>query len=103
LRTEDQLLFPDPRGGVLSNKVPNRWYRELAQEAGVRRITSHGARHTAGSNYAVMGAGQSMGFREVPDLVRASSRPRAGTLRMFKPRAGKQTDWPKRRGARIQG
>lgn len=26
--------------------------------AGVRRITSHGARHTAGSSYAVMGAGQ---------------------------------------------
>jgi integrase len=58
LRTEDQLLFPDPRGGVLSNKVLNRWYRDLAKEAGVRRITSHGARHTAGSSYAVMGAGQ---------------------------------------------
>ena len=26
LRTEDQLLFPDPRGGVLSNKVLNKWY-----------------------------------------------------------------------------
>jgi hypothetical protein len=25
LRTEDQLLFPDPRGGVPSNKVLNRW------------------------------------------------------------------------------
>jgi integrase len=58
LRTEDQLLFPDPRGGVLSNKVLNRWYRDLAKEAGVRRITSHGPRHTAGSSYAVMGAGQ---------------------------------------------
>jgi len=58
LRTDDQLLFPDPRGGVLSNKVLNKWYRELAAEAGVRRITSHGARHTAGSSYAVMGAGQ---------------------------------------------
>jgi acetyl-CoA carboxylase carboxyltransferase component len=43
---------------VLSNKVLNRWYRELAAEAGVRRITSHGARHTAGSSYAVMGAEQ---------------------------------------------
>jgi hypothetical protein len=30
LRTEDQLLFPDPRGGVLANKVLNRWYRDLA-------------------------------------------------------------------------
>jgi integrase len=58
LRTEDQLLFPDPRGGVFGNKVLNRWYRDLATESGVRRITSHGARQTAGSSYAVMGAGQ---------------------------------------------
>jgi integrase len=43
---------------VLANKVLNRWYRDLATEAGVRHITSHGARHTAGSSYAVMGAGQ---------------------------------------------
>jgi integrase len=28
------------------------------KKAGVRRITSHGARHTAGSSYTVMGAGQ---------------------------------------------
>lgn len=28
--------------------------------AGVRKITSHGARHTSGSSYAVMGAGQKM-------------------------------------------
>lgn len=58
MRTEGQLLFADPRGGVLSNKILNRWYRELATAAGVSRITSHGARHTAGSSYAVMGAGQ---------------------------------------------
>jgi integrase len=58
LRTEDQLLFPDPRGGVVANKVLNRWYRDLATESGVRRITSHGARHTAGSSYAVVSAGQ---------------------------------------------
>ncbi len=58
LRTESQLLFPDPRGGVLANKVLNRWYRDLATEAGIRQITSHGARHTAGSSYAVMGAEQ---------------------------------------------
>jgi integrase/recombinase XerD len=43
---------------VLSTKVLNRWYRDLVKEAGVRRITSHGARHAAGSGYAVMGAGQ---------------------------------------------
>lgn len=59
LRTEGQLLFPDPRGDrPLSNKILNRWYRELADESGVKPITSHGARHTAGSSYAVMGAGQ---------------------------------------------
>ncbi|MFH0899237.1 MAG: site-specific integrase [Pseudomonadota bacterium] len=59
LRTDGQQLFPDPRGDrPLSNKILNRWYRELAAEAGVRRITSHGARHTVGSSYAVMGAGQ---------------------------------------------
>jgi len=33
LSTEGQLLFPDPRGGHLSNKVLNRWYRELSEEA----------------------------------------------------------------------
>jgi integrase len=32
------------------------WKRKAT--AGVRRITSHGARHTAGSSCAVMGAGQ---------------------------------------------
>ena len=50
LTTEGQLLFPDPRGvaKLLTNKVLNSWYTKLAEEAGVRRITSHGARHTAG-------------------------------------------------------
>lgn len=43
---------------MLSNEVLNDWYRGLAQEAGVRRITSHGACHTAGSSYAAMGAGK---------------------------------------------
>ncbi|MEK6607370.1 MAG: tyrosine-type recombinase/integrase [Myxococcota bacterium] len=38
--------------------VLNRWYTALAVEAGVRRITSHGARRTSGSSYALMGAGQ---------------------------------------------
>ncbi|MEK7703629.1 MAG: tyrosine-type recombinase/integrase [Myxococcota bacterium] len=60
LRTEGQLLFADPRGGYLSNKVLNRWYRELSTTAGVKLITSHGARHSAGSSYAVMGVGQKM-------------------------------------------
>jgi len=32
------------------------WKRKAT--AGVRRITGHGARHTAGSSYAVMGTGQ---------------------------------------------
>jgi site-specific recombinase XerD len=38
--------------------TPITWYTKLAEEAGVRRITSHGALQTAGSSYAVMGAGQ---------------------------------------------
>jgi integrase len=58
LKTEGQLLFPGPDGGPLSNNSLNRWYRELAHEAGIREITSHGARHTSGSSYAVMGASQ---------------------------------------------
>jgi len=60
LRTDGQLLFADPRGGYLSNKILNRWYRELSKVAGVKLITSHGARHSAGSSYAVMGASQKM-------------------------------------------
>ena len=58
LRTEGQLLFPSPTGGPLPNNTLNRWYDALAQEAGVRRITSHGARHTCGSSYALAGASQ---------------------------------------------
>jgi len=58
LRVEGQRLFPDPRGGALSNKVLNRWWRLLAEEAGVQVITSHGARHTSGSSYAFLGASQ---------------------------------------------
>ena len=49
----------DPRGvdRRLTNNVLSSWYAKLADEAGVRRITSHSASHTAGSSYAVMGAG----------------------------------------------
>jgi integrase len=58
LKTEGQLLFPGVRGGPLPNNDLNRWYRQLANEAEVREITSHGARHTSGSSYAFMGASQ---------------------------------------------
>jgi integrase len=41
----------------LSQRRASRiWERKADPE--VRRITSHGARHTAGSSYAVMGTGQ---------------------------------------------
>jgi integrase len=60
LKTEGQLLFPAELGLPLSNNTFNRAYSRLATEARVRRITSHGARHTSGSSYAVMGAGQKM-------------------------------------------
>ena len=36
----------------------NRWYRILADEAGSKLITSHGARQTAASAYALQGASQ---------------------------------------------
>jgi integrase len=38
--------------------LSNKLYTVLAAAAGIRRITSHGSRHTAGSSYAVMDAGQ---------------------------------------------
>lgn len=60
LRTEGQLLFPAESGCPLPNNTLNRAYTRLALEAGAKRITSHGARHTSGSSYAVMGAGQKM-------------------------------------------
>ncbi len=42
----------------MSNNVLNRAYAKLCAEAKVRVITSHGARHTSGSSYAMMGVGQ---------------------------------------------
>jgi integrase len=60
LKTEGQWLFPGIKNGPLANNSLNRWYRKLAAEAGVRPISSHGARHTSGSSYAVMGCGQKM-------------------------------------------
>jgi integrase len=60
LRTEGQLLFPGARGKHLQNNTMNRWYRELCALAGVPPISSHGARHTSGSSYAMLGASQKM-------------------------------------------
>jgi integrase len=57
-KVEGQRLFPGPDGGPLANNSINRWIRELAREANVREITSHGARHTSESSYAFMGASQ---------------------------------------------
>ena len=60
LSTEGQLLFPSESGRPLSNNTLNRQYAKLCTKAGVRRITSHGARHTSGSSYALQGASQKM-------------------------------------------
>ena len=60
LRKESQLLFPGKKGGLLPNNTLNRAYTRLCDEAKIRRITSHGARHTSGSSYALMGVGQRM-------------------------------------------
>ena len=59
-RPESQLLFPQPDGKPLSNKLLNRWYRELADRAGTPRITSHGCRHGVGSGFAALGAGEAL-------------------------------------------
>jgi integrase len=55
-----ELLFVGEHGGRLANNSLNRWYRRLAKEAAITAISSHGARHTSGSTYAVMGVGQKM-------------------------------------------
>jgi integrase len=64
------ILFPGIKGGHLPNNSINRWYVQLCEEAGIQRITSHGARHTAGSAYGQMGLGQKqiaelLGHRDV--------------------------------------
>ena len=56
LGVDGENLFPGRGGGPLSNNVLNRMFARLCAEAGVTTITSHGARHTAGSNYAYLGA-----------------------------------------------
>ena len=45
------------RGCPPSLLTLNRALTRLADEAGIRRITSHGLRHTVGSSYAYLGAG----------------------------------------------
>jgi integrase/recombinase XerC len=57
LRIPGQLFFPGRQGGPLANNVLNRWYATLCDQAEVTKITSHGVRHTAGSSYAYLGAG----------------------------------------------
>lgn len=54
----DALLFSGMRGGALANNSLNRWLRHARREAGVREVTSHGLRHTAGTSYAAMGFSQ---------------------------------------------
>jgi integrase len=65
LTTPGDILFPGLKGGYLPNNSLNRWYSRLCKEAGIRRITSHGARHTAGSSYDQMGLGQ----RQIAELL----------------------------------
>jgi len=51
-------LFAGVNGGPLPHPTLTEWYNTLAEDAKVARITSHGARHSAGSGYGSMGAGQ---------------------------------------------
>ena len=58
LRTASYLVVPGREGGYASRSTLNRWYGQLSAEAGVREITSHGARYTCASAYALLGANQ---------------------------------------------
>lgn len=58
LTTEGPRLFVGDGGGPLSNNVLNRALRAACQGAGVREVTSHGLRRTAGTRYAYEGASQ---------------------------------------------
>jgi integrase len=58
LTTEGQRLFVGDRGGDLSNNVLNRALRAACQSAGVREVSSHGLRRTAGSSYGYLGQSQ---------------------------------------------
>jgi integrase len=60
LRKKAVRLIYKSKAKPLSNKVLNRWYRELADRAGIPRITSHGSRHGVGSSYAALGAGEAL-------------------------------------------
>ena len=46
---DSPLLFPGPGGKPWSHVAPNRWLTRACEHAGVRRITPHGLRHTAGT------------------------------------------------------
>ena len=52
------VLFTPPRGTHLANNTVNKWLTVACEEAGVRRVTTHGLRHTAGSSYGALGYGQ---------------------------------------------
>lgn len=55
-----QILFPGRDGKYMANTTLNGWYRQLCAEAGVSVITSHGARHTTGDTYGLLGASDRM-------------------------------------------
>lgn len=58
LTNAGQRLFTADRGGDLSNNVLNRALRAACRAAGVREISSHGLRRTAGSSYGFLGQSQ---------------------------------------------
>lgn len=51
-------LFTGKLGRPVCHHAVTRWYDALADAAKVPRITSHGARHSAGTGYGSLGAGQ---------------------------------------------
>jgi integrase len=85
LRVDGQLLFPGARGGTLPNNSLNRLYRRLAEEAGTKPISSHGARHTVASSYAAMG------YSQKDIAFQIGHNDPASTARYTHVRAGEQT------------
>ena len=61
LKTEGQLLFPGPEGGRQGlEQRPEPLVHRAVRRGRIRRISSHGARHTPGSSYALAGASQKL-------------------------------------------
>ena len=53
-----EVLFTPPKATYLPNNTLNRWLTKACHGAGVRRVTMHGLKHTAGTSYGSLGRSQ---------------------------------------------